>query len=79
MFKSTTEIVTINFVSDNTVSNKEFSLRYRELTKQNKGSYMYTVKMLTLFYTYIQLCMIATTYLSLLLRSYICFAYIRIQ
>ena len=41
IFKSSTEIVTINFISDDTVNNKGFSLRYRGLTEQSKGTYIY--------------------------------------
>ena len=38
IFKSTTEIVTINFASDNTVNNKGFSLHYRGLMEQYEGT-----------------------------------------
>ena len=39
--KSSTEIVTIKFISDDTVNNEGFSLRYRGLIEQNKGMVLF--------------------------------------
>ena len=52
IFKSSTEIVTINFVSDDTVNNKGFSLQYKGLTEQNKGMYIYIVNVLIVFFIF---------------------------
>ena len=39
--QSSTEIVTIQFVSDGTVNNKGFSLQYRGLKERSRGKYMW--------------------------------------
>ena len=40
IIQSSTEAVTIKFISDDTVNNKGFNLQYRGLKEQSKGRHM---------------------------------------
>ena len=51
-FKSSIDIVTIIFVSDDTVNNRGFSLHYRGLTEQNKGEYTWNMFIVRILYTF---------------------------